>query len=219
MKIILTGATGLVGEGVLLTILNDSRVEAIMSLSRKPCGITHPKLKELLVADFLQIHEYKSELTGYDALFYCAGITSLGMTEEAYTIVTYDTPMAVAKVLLDLNPNMVINHISGGHTDSTEKGKVMWARVKGKIENALAAMPFKAVYNLRPGFMKPVEGQQNVRSYYKAIRFAYPFLKFCFPSYGCELKELGTAMINTTEKGFDKKVLEVNDIIRASKLA
>lgn len=216
MKVILTGATGLVGEGVLLTILNDSRVEAILSVSRKPCGITHPKLKELLVADFLQIHEYKSELTGYDALFYCAGITSLGMTEEAYTIVTYDTPMAVAKVLLDINPNMVINHISGGHTDSTEKGKVMWARVKGKIENALAAMPFKAVYNLRPGFMKPVEGQKNIRSYYKSIHFLYPILKFCFPSYGCELKELGTAMLNITIHGFDKPVLEVKDIVRAS---
>jgi uncharacterized protein YbjT (DUF2867 family) len=219
MKIILTGATGLVGEGVLLTILNDKRVEAVLSVSRKTSGIEHPKMKELLVADFMQIHELKDEFIGYDALFYCAGISSLGMTEEAYTKVTYDTPMAVAKALLSVNPNMVINHISGGETDSTEKGKVMWARVKGKIENALMAMPFKAVYNLRPGFMKPAAGQQNVHSYYKAIRFAYPFLKLCFPSYGCELKELGTAMVNLVEHGYDKKVLEVKDIIKASRKA
>lgn len=219
MKVILTGATGLVGEGVLLTLLSDPRVESVLSVSRKSCGKVHSKLRELIVPDFLRIQDFKNDLQGYDALFYCAGITSLGMTEETYTIVTYDTPMAFAKVLLEVNPNMVVNHISGGETDSTEKGKVMWARVKGKTENALAAMPFKAVYNLRPGFMKPVAGQVNVHSYYKVVRFAYPFFKLCFPSYGCELAQLGTAMINIAEKGFDRKVLEVRDIIRAAKIS
>jgi hypothetical protein len=200
-------------------LLNDTRIESVLSVSRKKCGISHPKLTELIVEDFLHLEQYEASLSGYDALFYCAGISSLGMNEADYTRVTFDTPIAFAKVLLKLNPSMVINHISGGNTDGSGQGKVMWARVKGKAENALAAMPFKAVYNLRPGFMKPVAGQKNIRSYYKTIHVLYPFLKLCFPSYGCEIKELGTAMLNITINGFDKQVLEVKDIVRAAKQA
>jgi uncharacterized protein YbjT (DUF2867 family) len=210
MKVILTGATGMVGEGVLLECLDNPAVERVLSVSRRPSGRTHAKLRELLVADFRELGAVESEISGYDACFYCAGISSVGLKEAEYTVITYDTPLAFAKSLLRLNPGMTFVHVSGSHTDGTEQGKVMWARVKGKAENALMRLPFKGVYNFRPSLMKPTPGQQKVKGGYHLLRILYPVLNLFFP--GISLRDVGRAMINAALFGAPKGVLEVADI-------
>ena len=174
--------------------------------------MTHPKLKELIVQDFFNLEYVEAQLTGYDACFYCAGISSAGMNEADYTRITYDTTLHVANTLVRLNPLMVFSHISGSRTDGTEKSSIMWARVKGRTENALMRLPFKKVYNFRPAFMKPTEGQKNVKGLYKAIGSMYPVLKFLFPKQVLKLNEVGLAMINSVVKGYGKQVLEIKDI-------
>jgi uncharacterized protein YbjT (DUF2867 family) len=217
IKVILTGATGLVGEGVLLSCLEHPVVKEVLMVNRRPYPAKHPKLKECIVPDFLQLDKFAAQLTGYDACFYCAGISSRGMNEAAYSYITYDTSLHFAKALVALNPNMVFSHISGSHTDSSEKGKIMWARVKGKAENALMKLPFKKVYNFRPGLMKPTEGQKNVKGYYKIISSLYPFLSAIFPNYSSTLREVGLAMINSVLKGYSKQILEIKDIKELAK--
>jgi uncharacterized protein YbjT (DUF2867 family) len=209
MKVILTGATGMVGEGVLLECLENPLVERVLSVSRRTSGRTHPKLTELLVPDFRDVSAVEGALTGYDGCFYCAGISSVGKSEADYTVVTYDTPVAFATTLLRLNPGMVLVHVSGAHTDSTEAGKLMWARVKGKAENALMGLPFKGVYNFRPGLMKPTPGQKNIKG---GVLFVvlYPLLSLFFS--GMRLSDVGRAMINAVRFGAPKPVLEVADI-------
>ena len=169
MKVIVTGATGMVGEGVLLECLANPAVERVLSLSRRPSGHTHAKLEECLVADFRDLRAVESRLTGYDACFYCAGVSSVGMSEADYTVATYDTPLALATTLARLDPKMVVVHVSGARTDGTEQGSVMWARVKGKAENALTRLGFRAVYNFRPGLMTPVKGQKNLKRLYRVM--------------------------------------------------
>lgn len=210
LKIILTGATGMVGEGVLMECLNHPEVEQVLIVNRKHINTTHPKLKELLLPDFMNLEGIEDNLKGYNACFFCAGISSAGLNEEQYTHITYDITMHFAEVLVKLNPAMVFNFISGSHTDSTEKGRMMWARVKGKTENALLKLPFKAVYTFRPGFMKPTEGQRNVKSLFKAMVFLYPVLRFVFPAL--TMKQVGLAMINAAIKGYAKPILEIKDI-------
>jgi uncharacterized protein YbjT (DUF2867 family) len=210
MKIILTGATGMVGEGVLLECLDNPAVERVLSVSRRPCGRAHAKLGELLVPDFRELSAVEHELAGYDACFYCAGISSVGLKEPEYTAITYDTPVAFAATLLRLNPGMTFVHVSGAHTDGTEQGKVMWARVKGRAENALMRMAFKNVYNFRPSLMKPTPGQTKVKGGYTLIRVLYPFLNLVFP--GMALSDVARAMINAVRFGAPKGVLEVPDI-------
>jgi uncharacterized protein YbjT (DUF2867 family) len=210
LKIILTGATGMVGEGVLLECLNRPEVEQVLMVNRKHFDTTHPKLTELLLPDFMNLNAIEDELKGYNACFFCAGISSAGLNEQQYSHITYDITMHFANALVKLNPGMVFNFISGAHTDSTEKGRMMWARVKGKTENDLLKLPFKAVYTFRPGFMKPAEGQRNIKSLFKAMLFLYPVLKFIFPSL--TMRQVGLAMINTVLHGYSKPVLEVKDI-------
>jgi uncharacterized protein YbjT (DUF2867 family) len=210
LKIILTGATGMVGEGVLLECLNHPEVEQVLMVNRKHLDTTHPKLKELLLPNFMNLDAVEEELKGYNACFFCAGISSAGLNEEQYTHITYDITMHFAQSLVKLNPGMVFNFISGSHTDSSEKGRLMWARVKGKTENALLKLPFKAVYTFRPGFMKPTEGQRNIKSLFKVMLFLYPVLKFIFPSL--TMKQVGLAMINAALKGYAKPILEIKDI-------
>jgi uncharacterized protein YbjT (DUF2867 family) len=209
MKVILTGATGMVGEGVLLECLENPLVERVLTVSRRTSGRTHGKLTELLVPDFRDVSAVEAALTGYDGCFYCAGISSVGKSEADYTVVTYDTPVAFATTLLRLNPGMVLVHVSGAHTDSTEGGKRMWARVKGKAENALLRLPFKGVYNFRPGLMKPTSGQKNIKG---GVLFVllYPLLSLFFS--GMRLSDVGRAMINAVRFGAPKPVLEVADI-------
>jgi uncharacterized protein YbjT (DUF2867 family) len=209
IKIILTGATGFVGEGVLLSCLQLPQVKQVLMVNRRPYPLQHPKLKELLVSDFTVLNAYDEQLQGYDACFYCAGISSVGMSEEKYAQITYDTPLSFARKLLALNPSIVFSFISGSHTDSSEKGKVMWARIKGKTENALKAMSFKAQYNFRPGGMKAVAGQKNTKLFYKIIVGAISVL---FPSQVVTLQQLALAMLNASTNGYSKHVLEIADM-------
>jgi len=209
MKIILTGATGMVGEGVLLTCLEHPLVTEILVVGRRHYELQHPKLKELIVPDFMQLEKFSGQLQGYDACFFCAGISSVGMNEEKYTQITYTTTLHFAQTLAIINPNMVFNYVTGRHTDSTAKGRIMWARVKGKTENALQQLPFRGQYNFRPGFMKPVKGQKNVKALFKPIILIFPLL---FPKKSLTLRQVSLAMIHSVTNGYNKPVLEVSDI-------
>lgn len=216
MKVLITGTTGMVGEGVLLECLQNSEVSQVLSISRKPCGIKNPKLKELLVSDFFEIENYAENLKGYDACFYCVGKSSAGKSEAEYTKLTFDTTIHFANVLKELNPNITFNFVSGYHTDNTEKGTVMWARVKGKTENELTKIFSEKAYYFRPAIMKPTKGQQNFYGYNRiAHKVFYPVLSIFFPA--CTIEEIGKAMINTATKGYSKNILEVKDINEAAK--
>ena len=209
MKVIITGATGMVGEGVLFECLESPNVKEVLMVNRRHFDLDHSKLKELLVPDFFQLEKFSENLKGYDACFYCAGISSVGMKEDEYSYITYDTTLAFANKLLQLNPNLIFNFVSGSRTDSSEIGKVMWARVKGKTENALLKLPFKNQYNFRPSRMKPTKGQVNVKRLYKIL---VPLLAPFYRKKLLQLKQVGQAMINTVLKGYPKQILEVNDI-------
>jgi len=217
IRAIVTGATGMVGEGVLHECLLSDEVESVLVITRKPCGTAHPKLKEIIHPDFYNISAIESQLSGYNACFFCLGTTSIGKKEEEFFKITYTLTMHFAETLSRLNPGMTFCYISGGATDSTEKGRIMWARVKGKTENDLMKLPFKQVYNFRPGYMNPTKGLKNTLSMYKYISWMYPFLRMTFPKYVITLKELGLAMINTVNKGYNKNILEVKDIVELSK--
>jgi nucleoside-diphosphate-sugar epimerase len=210
MKIIITGATGMVGEGVLLYSLQQPQITEVLVVGRKPTGRQHAKLKELIIPDFLQAEEQTAALTGYDACFFCAGISSVGLDEAAYTRITYDTTLHFAQVLKQQNPDLTFTFVSGVYTDSTEKGKVMWARVKGRTENALVQLFPNKAYNFRPALMKPVKGQKNFRGYSKYIYALFPLFKLLFP--WCKMEDIAQAMINAVQKGYSKQVLEVKDI-------
>jgi len=209
MKIIITGATGMVGEGVLLECLRNSIISDVLIISRRHYELQHTKLKELIVPDFFQLNQFTEQVRNYDACFFCAGISSVGMKEDKYTRITYDTTLAFAKTLLAVNNNMVFTYVSGSHTDSSEKGKLMWARVKGRTENALARLPFRAVYNFRPGAMLPFPGQKNWKAVYKFIVQA---IKLISPKNVLGMQEVGQAMINAVKNGYPKQILEIPDI-------
>ncbi|MFT3934274.1 MAG: NAD-dependent epimerase/dehydratase family protein [Chitinophagaceae bacterium] len=209
IKVIITGATGMVGEGVLFECLENNQVAEVLIINRRHYEKQHPKLKELLVPDFFKLDEYASHIGGYDACFFCAGISSLGMKEDKYAHITYDTTMAFAQSLIKVNKDIVFTFVSGSHTDSSETSKIMWARVKGRTENALAKLPFKKEYNFRPGGMLPFAGQQNWKAVYKWIVKA---IKAISPKRIVTMHELGLAMINSVTKGYPKNVLEIADI-------
>ena len=212
IRAILTGATGMVGEGVLHECLQHEEVESVLVINRKPCGVSHPKLKEIIHTDFFDLAHLEPQLSGYNACFFCLGVSSVGMKEPEYTRITYDLTMNVAQTLGKLNPGMTFCYISGAGTDSTEKGKMMWARVKGKTENDLVKLPFKAAYSFRPPFMLPTKGLKNALPYYQYVSWLYPVFRPVFPGYFITLKELGLAMINSVIFGSGKKVLESKDI-------
>jgi uncharacterized protein YbjT (DUF2867 family) len=209
IKVIITGATGMVGEGVLFECLENKKVDEVLIINRKHYECHHPKLKELIIPDFFQLRNFSDNIQGYDACFFCAGISSVGMKEDKYRHITYDTTLSFAKTLLIYNSNMVFTYVSGSHTDSSEKGKLMWARVKGKTENDLMKLPFKAEYNFRPGVMLPFEGQKNWKSLYKFIAKAF---KLFVPKKVLTIQEVGKAMINSVIVGYPKPVLEIDDI-------
>lgn len=211
MKVIITGTTGMVGEGVLLECLAHPQVTEVLSVSRKSAGITHSKLKEYIVADFLSLREGDEMLNGYDACFFCAGVSSVGMKEPEYTRITYDTTLAFAKAL-NPKPQMSFAYVSGAGTDSSEKGRLMWARVKGKTENDLMKLPFKQVFLFRPGLMKFTEGQKNVSNTNRFMSRLYPVFKALFPNTANTLRQLGQAMIYAAQNGYEKWVVEVKDI-------
>ena len=208
MRIIVTGVTGMVGEGVMLECLESPDVEKVLAVSRKPVKHEHPKLEQLLVADFQKLDDVEAQLTGYDGCFYCAGVSSVGMTEAAYTVISYDTPLAFATALARRNPQLVMTYVTGAHTD--EHGKRMWARVKGRAESALARLPMKGVYNFRPGLMLPKPGQKHLKTAYKIALVFAPLLKLFLPAL--TLSQVGRAMLACVKLGASKHVLEIPDI-------
>lgn len=201
----------MVGEGVLLECLAHPHVTDVLSVSRRPAAITHPKLKQYIVPDFLKLQEGDEKLQGYDACFFCAGVSSIGMKEPQYTRLTYDTTLAFAKALHPA-PHLSFVYVSGSGTDSSEKGRLMWARVKGRTENDLMRLPFKQVFAFRPGFMKATEGQRYVLKYYKYFAWLYPVLKVVAPNAVNTLRQVGQAMIYAARYGYEKAVVEVKDI-------
>jgi len=217
IRAIITGATGMVGEGVLHECLNHKDVEKVLIINRRPSGISHPKLKEILHNDFFNISPIKDELLNYNACFFCLGVSSIGMNEAKYKHLTYDLTMHVAEVLSSINPDMTFCYISGAGTDSTEKGRSMWARVKGKTENDLIKLPFKKVYNFRPGFLRATPGLKNMIKGYKYFGWLYPLLRPIFPKFVSTLEELGLAMITVAVKGHSKTIIEVKDIVSLAK--
>jgi hypothetical protein len=212
IKVIITGATGMVGEGVLIECLNHPEVEQVLVINRKPGGVSHPKLREIIHADFFDLAALEQQLVGFDACFFCLGVSSVGMSEEDYRHITYDLTLNLAKLLAKVNPELTFCYITGMGTDSSEKGRIAWARIKGATENSLLLL-FKRAYMFRPGFMKATPGQKNTKSYYTYLAWLYPIGKVLYPAGFCTLQEVGQAMINAASKGYPTKILEVKDIV------
>ncbi|WP_346237191.1 epimerase [Niabella insulamsoli] len=213
IRVILTGATGMVGEGVLHHCLADDRVEQILSLSRKPCGIRHPKLTELLHSNFEDLTPIADKLEGYEACFFCLGLSSVGVKADDYYRMTYTLTLHVAAILTAQNAGMTFCYVSGAHTDSSEKGRLRWARVKGKTENDLMKLPFKAVFNFRPGAMQSFKEAQNVPTLYKP---AIQLVKIFAPKKLIHLSQLAKAMITVSTEGYQSSILEISDIQKAA---
>jgi uncharacterized protein YbjT (DUF2867 family) len=216
IKAIITGATGMVGEGVLIECLDHPDVERIVVVNRKPGGVSHAKLREIIHADFFDLAPIAEQLTGFNACFFCLGVSSVGMSKEEYTHITYDLTLNVAQLLAKSNPEMTFCYVTGAGTDSGEQGRVAWARVKGATENALMRL-FKHAYMFRPAFMKATPGQRNIKSYYKFFEWLYPIGRALYPAGFCTLQEVGLAMINVVGKGYPKRILGVMDIVELAK--
>ncbi|HTB01333.1 MAG TPA: NAD-dependent epimerase/dehydratase family protein [Bradyrhizobium sp.] len=216
MNVILFGATGMVGQGVLRECLLDPGVESVLVVGRSPTGQQHAKLRELLRDDFVDYSDVESQLAGFDACFFCLGVSSIGMDEERYRHLTYDITLAAARVLARLNPQMVLVYVSGRGTDSTEQGSLMWARVKGKTENDLLKLPFKAAYMFRPAGIQPLHGIRSKTGWVQAIYVAtsplLSLLNRVAPKYMTTTEQVGRAMIKVARDGFPKLVLESEDI-------
>ncbi len=203
----------MVGEGVLHECLGHPEVKEILVIGRKSCGVSHPKLKEIIHNDFFDLSSLSNRLSGYDACFFCLGVSSVGMDAKTYFELTYTLTMHMAGTLSGLNPGMTFCYVSGAGTDSTEKGRSRWARVKGKTENDLMKLPFRQVFAFRPGFIKPTSGLTRTKSFYKYVNWLFPAGRALFPGGFCTLEELGQAMIGVTLNGYAKKVIEGKDII------
>jgi uncharacterized protein YbjT (DUF2867 family) len=218
MKVILFGATGMVGQGVLRECLLDPAVESVLSIGRSPTGQRHAKLREIVHADFFDWSALEPELTGYDACFFCLGVSSVGMAEDKYRHLTYDLTMAVATPLARLNPGMTFIYVTGQGTDSTEQGKVMWARIKGRTENDLLKLPFRAAYMFRPGGIQPLHGVRSktgwVQAIYNVSGPLWSLLHRFAPTYVTTTERLGRAMIKVARDGYPAPVLETADINR-----
>ncbi|RYU97159.1 NAD-dependent epimerase/dehydratase family protein [Emticicia agri] len=212
IRAIVTGATGMVGEGVLHECLLHEDVEEVLIINRKSSGVTHPKLKEIVHKDFQDFSPIEAQLKGYNACFFCLGVSSVGMKEDEYYKLTYTLTLHVAHTLAKYNTDMTFCYVSGASTDSTEAGRLMWARVKGKTENDLMKLPFKQVYNFRPGAIEATKGLKNVLPYYKYLSWLFPVIKLFAPNAVVKLKEIGIAMIKSVTKGYEKPILEVSDI-------
>ena len=214
-KVLITGTTGMVGKGVLLECLDHRSIEHVLVVNRRPLGLKHAKLREVLVKDFFDLSHILEKLKGIDACFFCLGVTSLGQSETAYTRITYELTLYFAQAFLDQNPESVFCYVSGTGTDSSEKGRSMWARVKGKTENELLAMPFKKAYMFRPGYIQPLRGIKSKTSWYAALYMVfkpiYLILKH-FPSTATNTTNMGLAMINSLKGHYSKTILENKDI-------
>ena len=218
MKVILFGATGMVGQGVLRECLLDPGVERVLAVGRSSSGVRHEKLRELILPDLMNYSLVESELSGYEACYFCLGITSAGKSEQDYSRVTYDLTVAAARTLAKLNPKMTFIYVSGTGTDSTERGRMMWARVKGKTENELMRL-FPNAYMFRPGYIQPLHGIRTKTAWYAAFYAVlapiYPLLRRLIPKYVTTTEEVGKAMLEVTKHGYPRKILESPDITTA----
>ena len=216
MNVLLLGASGMVGQGVLRECLLDPDVKRVLSIVRAPTGQRDPKLRELIHKDFFDFSAIEKELSGYDACFFCLGVSSAGMKEADYRRVTYDITLAAARVLAQLNPTMTFIYVSGLGTDSSEHGRTMWARVKGKTENDLLRLPFKAAYMFRPGGIVPMYGVKSKTRFYQAFLTVFgplmPLLYRLFPQYVTTTEQVGRAMLKVAKAGASKSILETSDI-------
>lgn len=216
MKIVLFGATGMVGQGVLRECLRAEDVREVVTVGRTATGLSHPKLRELVHADLFDYRAIEAELGDLDACFFCLGASASGLREAEYTRVNHDLPLAAAETLVRLNPKMVFVYVSGLATDSSEKGRIMWARVKGRTENALLRLPFKAAYMFRPGFIVPLHGERSRTALYRWFYFFgapfMPALRRLFPRQALTTEQIGLAMLGVVRGGAPKPVLEVADI-------
>ncbi|NVO20925.1 MAG: epimerase [Bacteroidetes bacterium] len=215
LRVIITGGTGMIGEGVLYECLHDESVESVLAVNRRPTGYSHPKLKEIMLDDFFNLAPIEQQLKGYNACFFCLGVTSLGKKVEEYTRLTYSLTMSFAETLAKLNPGMTFCFISGAGTDSTAQGKSMWARVKGRTENDLQKIPALKVFSFRPVAILPTLSLKPGQTYYYTYRYAgwrMPILKFFFPNAVIRLPDLGKAMIVVAREGFPSSILEARDI-------
>lgn len=218
MNVLLFGATGMIGQGVLREALLDPDVERVVAVGRSATDQQQPKLRDLVVPDIADLTGVESELAGFDACFFCLGVSSAGMSEERYTRVTFDLTLAVAATLARLNPQMTFVYVSGMGTDSTERGRVMWARVKGRTENALLRQPFKAAYMVRPGVIIPLHGIRSKTMWYRllyaATRPLYPVVKAVAPNAVTTTEQMGRAMLALVRRGYATPILETKDINR-----
>lgn len=207
----------MVGEGVLHVCLKDDRISEILVINRKPCGYTHSKLNEIIHSDFFNLESIQEQFRGYNTCFFCMGVTSIGKDEETYSRLTHTLTLNFAHALTRVNSGMTFIYVSGAGTDSSEKGKSMWARVKGKTENDLKKLPFRQVYLFRPGYIQPIVGMKYTHAFYNWISWMYPAFRLLFGRFTSTLEEIGNAMINATVSGYEKSVLEVKDINRIAK--
>ena len=203
----------MVGEGVLLECLKHRDVEQVLVINRKPGGVVHEKLREIIHSDFFELAPIEPPLSGYDACFFCLGVSSVGIAADEYRRITYDLTLNVARHLARANPEMTFCYVTGAGTDSSEQGRIAWARVKGATENALMRL-FRNSYMFRPAFMKPTRGQKNVKRYYKFIAWVYPIGRALYPAGFCTLQEVGRAVINAVGRGYPKRILDVKDIVK-----
>lgn len=213
LKVIITGASGMVGEGVAKQCIDSRSVDRVLLIGRRSAGIKHAKVSEIILQDMFHPESIDSEMTGYDACFFCLGVSSVGMDEEEFSHVTFDLTINFARVLKKASPDITFCYVSGSGTDGSAKGRVMWARVKGRTEQALLQM-FSKAFMFRPGYMQPDPGARNSLKFYKYLSWMYPALRVVFPRFVCSLAELGQAMLACTLKGFNKRVLNVRDIVR-----
>ena len=207
----------MVGQGVLRECLVDPEVEQVLALGRRVCGVENPKLREIVRPELFDYSDIEHELVGYDACFFCLGVSAAGMNEEQYTRTTYELTLAAAETLAKLNPNMTFIYVSGAGTDGTEQGRSMWARVKGKTENDLLKLPFKAAYMFRPALIQPMHGIKSSTTAYR-VGYAiatplFPILKALFPRYVTTTEDVGRAMLRVAKQGHPNSILE-NDALR-----
>ncbi len=217
MNVLLFGATGMVGQGVLRECLLDPEVKLVQTIGRTATGIQNPKLREVVHADLWNYESIESKMSGFDACFFCLGVTSSGMKEQEYEHVTYDLTLAAASVLSRLNPGMTFIYVSGAGADSSERGRTMWARVRGKTENALLRLPFASAYVFRPALIQPLHGIRSRTAVYR-ILYALatpllPLLRRAFPAYVSTTEQIGRAMLSVARRGAPKRIFESRDIV------
>jgi uncharacterized protein YbjT (DUF2867 family) len=218
VRVVIFGATGMVGAGALLECLDDPRVESVLVVGRRATGLSHAKLTEILHTDFFDYEALRERFAGCDACFFCLGTSAAGMNEAAYHHATYDLTLAAARTMASANPRMVFCYVSGQGTDSTERGRSMWARVKGKTENALLALPFRAAYMLRPGLIQPLRGVRSrtplYQAFYSTLGFLFPVLRRLAPNQVTTTVSVGRALIRLAAEGESRPILGSADINR-----